>query len=392
VPLPEYAAGFVERRGEQPWDTKPLTEALIDDLREQRSLTCRLEDFKRETLPAHLSMNFKVVDEHGRQLAMGRSLSQLRAELGTEARRSFQAVAERDAKVAPELQEDITDWDFGELPELLEIRRGGQTMVGFPALVDHGEACALEVFDDIEQAREKHRGGLRRLFRLQLKEQVKFIEKSLASLQTTAMQAGTVPALAAALPGFEALRGEVVDAALDRTALAEPWPADRAAFLARRDEARGKLALIAQELARLLTVIVQEAAAVQKKLGGARAFAPACADIEQQLARLFPRGFVTAVPAAQLAHFPRYLKAMAARLDKLKSEPARDAQRLAEIAALQSPFLRELAARKGKADPRLAEFRWLLEELRVSLFAQELRTPMPVSVKRLQKVWDALRR
>ena len=96
--------------------------------------------------------------------------------------------------------------------------------------------------------------------------------------------------------------------------------------------------------------------------------------------------------AAQLAHYPRYLKAIALRLDKLKAEPARDAQRLAEVAALQMPYLRELAARKGKADARLEEFRWLLEELRVSLFAQELRTPMPVSVKRLQKVWDALRR
>jgi ATP-dependent helicase HrpA len=392
VPLPEYAAGFVARRRDRPWDTRPLTEALIDDLREQRSLVVRPEDFKRETLPPHLSMNFKVVDEHGRQLAMGRSLPQLRAELGTEARRSFQAVAERDVRLAPELHSRITDWDFGELPELLEIRRGGQTLVGFPALVDQGEHCALEVFDDLAQATTKHREGLRRLFRLQLKEQVKFIEKSLAPLQTVAMQAGTVPALAAAWPGFETLRAEVIDAALDRTALVEPWPTDRAAFLARRDEARGKLTLIAQEVARLVTTIVQEAAAVQKKLAAARAFPAVCADIGEQLARLFPRGFVTATPAAQLAHYPRYLKAIALRLDKLKADPARDAQRQAEIAALQVPYLRELAARKGRADARLDEFRWLLEELRVSAFAQELRTPMPVSVKRLQKFWDALRR
>jgi ATP-dependent helicase HrpA len=392
VPLPEYAAGFVERLGEKPWDTRPLTEALIDDLRAQRSIVARPEDFKRETLPVHLSMNFKVIDEHGRQLAMGRSLPQLRAELGAEARRSFQAVAERDVGVAPDLQQRITDWDFGELPELLELGRGGQTLVGFPALVDQGESCALEVFDDLEQARAKHREGLRRLFRLQLKEQVKYIEKSLASLQTTAMQAGTVPALAAAWPSFELLRSEVIDAALERTALAEPWPADRASFLARRDEARGKLALIAQEIARLLTAIVQEAAVLPKKLGAARSFAAACSDIEQQLTRLFPRGFVTATAAAQLAHYPRYLKAIALRLDKLKSDPARDAQRQSQIAQLAAPYLRELAARKGKADPRLEEFRWLLEELRVSLFAQELRTPMPVSIKRLQKVWDALRR
>ncbi len=108
--------------------------------------------------------------------------------------------------------------------------------------------------------------------------------------------------------------------------------------------------------------------------------------------RLFPRGFVAATAPAQLAHYPRYLKAIALRLDKIKADPERDAQRMAQIAALQTPYLRELAARKGQADPRLQDFRWLLEELRVSLFAQELRTPMPVSVKRLQKVWDSLRR
>jgi ATP-dependent helicase HrpA len=392
VPLPEYAAGFVERRGGLAAEGRLLTDALIDDLRDQRSIVARPEDFKRETLPAHLSMNFKVIDEHGRQLAMGRSLPQLRAELGSQAQKSFQAVAERDVTAAPELHERITDWDFGELPELLEIRRGGQTLVGFPALVDRGDRCALEIFDDPQQAREKHRDGLRRLFRLQLKEQVKFIEKSLAPLQTVAMQSGTVPALAAALPSFEVLRGEVVDAALDRTALAVPWPADRGSFLARRDEARGRLSLIAQEVARLLTAIVQEAAALSKKLAAARAFGPACADVGEQLVRLFPRGFVAATAPAQLAHYPRYLKAIALRLDKIKADPERDAQRMAQIAALQMPYLRELAARKGQADPRLQDFRWLLEELRVSLFAQELRTPMPVSVKRLQKVWDSLRR
>jgi len=98
-----------------------------------------------------------------------------------------------------------------------------------------------------------------------------------------------------------------------------------------------------------------------------------------------------ATPPAQLAHYLRYLKAIAARLDRIKADPARDAQRMADIATLQTPYLREVAARKGQADPRLEEFRWLLEELRVSLFAQELRTPMPVSVKRLQKVWETRR-
>ena len=393
VPLPDYAAGFVDRHRallEEP--SEPLVDALIADLRAQLSVTAQPADFKLESLPAHLVMNFKVVDEHGRQLGMGRSLPQLRAELGGAAQRTFQNLAAKDAQVADTLHENISDWDFGALPELLEIRRRGQTLIGYPALVDHGTHCEVEVFDDAGAARAEHREGLRRLFRLQLKEQVRFIDKGLAPLQTVQMQASTVPSLAAALPSFEELRDEVVTAAVDRVCLAEPWPHDNASFVTRKTEARGKLNLIAQEVTRLVTSIVQDAAVLPKKLNGARGFAAVVADIEQQMRQLFPRRFIVDTPAAQLAHYPRYLKAIALRLDKLKGDPARDSARLAELAPLLTLYQRELAARKGVGDPRLDEFRWLLEELRVSLFAQELRTPMPVSVKRLQKVWESLRR
>lgn len=399
VPLPDYAAAFVERYAAKlaAPDT-PLIDALIADVRAMTTVVCQQADFKQETLPAHLTMNFKVVDEHGRQLGMGRSLSQLRAELGTQAQQSFQQIAAKEiaandtaSAVLSEASEHLTDWSFGVLPELLEIRRKGQTLVGFPALVDHSDHCEIEVFDDAQEAKAQHRNGLRRLLRLQLKEQIKFLEKNLNPLQTVAMQASTVPALAKGLPNFETLRNAVVSAALDRVALAEPWPQDAASFNARKDEARAKLNLIAQELARLLTTVVTEAVAVVRKLNGLKSHVAMVADVEQQLARLFASGFLLEVPATQLSHYPRYLKALVARLEKLRADPARDAARLSEINALQTPYLRELATRKGVADPRLEEFRWLLEELRVSLFAQELRTPMPVSVKRLQKVWDSLR-
>jgi ATP-dependent helicase HrpA len=391
VPLPEYAAGFVDRVAPRA-GSLPLIDALIEDVRAERSLVAQPGDFKLEALPAHLLMNFKVVDEHGRQLGMGRNLAQLRAELGMQAQKTFQQIAAKDAEVAEGLADEITDWDFGELPELMEIRRGGQALVGYPALVDHGAHCSVEVFDEPDEAMAQHRDGLRRLFRLQLREQVKYLEKTLATLQTTQLQAATVPMLARAWDGFEDLRDQIVTAALDRTCLAESWPKDRATFVARKDEARGKLTLIAQEIARLVASIVADAAPIARKLNGLKSFAPVVADVEQQLTRLFARRFIVDTPAASLAHYPRYLKAIAARLDKLKNDPARDAARMSEIAALQAPFQRELAARKGVADARLEEFRWLLEELRVSLFAQELRTPIPVSVKRLQKVWDSVRR
>jgi ATP-dependent helicase HrpA len=399
VPLPEYAQGVLERWGGrlqqqdagQAGPPAPgLIDALIQDVREHAGVACAPADFKLEALPAHLTMNFKVVDAQGRQLAMGRNLAALQAELGTRARRQFQQVAEAEVAPAPQAQQPITDWDFGTLEPQRQIHRDGQTLVSYPALVDLGEHCRLEVFDDPATARARHREGLRRLFRLQLRQQIQYLERSLSSLQKVRVQASVVPSLSAALPGTDDLLDQVVGAAIERTCLEEPWPVDRAQFLARRDEARGRLNLIAQQIAALLGSIVQEAAQLPRRLAASRSFAAACSDVEQQLARLFSKGFVAQTPAAQLAHYPRYLKAIAARLDKLKADPARDKALMSELGPLQAAYARALSARKGVADPRLEEFRWLLEELRVSLFAQELRTPMPVSVKRLHRVWAGI--
>ncbi|MCO1370534.1 ATP-dependent RNA helicase HrpA [Burkholderia multivorans] len=427
VPLPDYAAGFVERTGRERFGAGGLVEALIADVREQTQVAMKAADFKLETLPAHLFMNFKVIDEHGRQLAMGRNLAQLRQELGAQAQQQFQKIAAastlavgadadggtapaasgeparkdgRGAKggkaVAPQtlavpepgataLYENLTTWNFGKLPELLEIRRRGQTLYGYPALVDRGTHCDVEVFDSPEEAARIHRAGLRRLFALQLKEPIKYLEKNLPGLREMAMQYMS-------LGTQDELRDQLIDTALDRACLQDPLPDDDASFHARRDEGRSRLNLLAQEIARLVGQILTEYAGVVKKLAQAKPFAQAHADLQQQLSALIGKRFVIDTPYAQLVHFPRYLKGIALRIDKLKADPARDAKQLGELQPLVQQYQRAVSQRGGVVDPRLAEFRWLLEELRISLFAQELRTPMPVSVKRLYKVWESMQR
>jgi len=170
-----------------------------------------------------------------------------------------------------------------------------------------------------------------------------------------------------------------------------PLPADAASFAKRKDEARARIGLVAQEIARLVGAILAEHAALQKKLATIKAQPAVIADIQAQCAELLPKGFVAATPFERLAHFPRYLKAAQLRIDKLRAEPARDARLAQEFAALYKPWERERLARRksGAPDPWLEDFRWLVEELRVALFAQELKTPMPVSVKRLQKSWES---
>jgi len=198
------------------------------------------------------------------------------------------------------------------------------------------------------------------------------------------------------IAGTEAeLKQQLVAATLERTCLMQPWPAEKSAFATRRDDARGRILLVAQEILRLVGTILTEHAALQKKLHGMqKAFPEACADIGAQFADLLQRRFISATPYERLSHFPRYLKAAALRLDKLRADPSRDARLLADWQSLARPWERERgnlrkAGQVGHlADPFVEEFRWLLEELRVALFAQELRTPSPVSVKRLQKMWE----
>ncbi|WP_186110706.1 ATP-dependent RNA helicase HrpA [Burkholderia gladioli] len=439
VPLPEFAAGFVERAGGERFGAGALLDVLIGDIRNQTQIAMKSSDFKLETLAAHLFMNFKVIDEHGRQLGMGRNLAQLRGELGAQAQQHFQKIAAA-ATLAPAgesaegaelrpapaaagsagrsapprtapatakgaaggageggqggqgaqggataLYENLTTWNFGKLPELLEIRRRGQTLFGYPALVDRGTHCDVEVFDSPEEAARIHRAGLRRLFALQLKEPIKYLEKNLPGLREMAMQYMT-------LGSQDELRDQLIDTALDRACLQDPLPIDDAGFHARRDEGRSRLNLLAQEIARLVGQILAEYAGLGKKLTQAKPFAAAHADMTAQLGALVGKRFVIDTPYPQLAHFPRYLKGIAMRIDKLKADAARDARQLAEFAPLNQQYLRALSQRGGAADARLTEFRWLLEELRISLFAQELRTPMPVSVKRLHKVWESLQR
>lgn len=420
VPLPEFAEGFVAAVNEAgTFGSGSLVDALLKVVRDRTQLDIKRADFKLDQLPPHLFMNFRVVDDTGRQLGAGRNIAALKAELGGQARSAFQAlaalrpsVAAAPAAAAPpaaspgsprgtgraELARDAapppkpaatpaevqyTDWGFGELPELMEVRRGNQVLVGFPALIDRGSHVVVEVFDEPEVAAARHRAGLRRLVALQIRDALKYLEKNIPDLQKMA-------ALYMSIGTLDELREQIIELALDRAFLADPLPTDAATFKRRLDEGRGRLTLIANEIARSIGTVLAEHAAASRKLKDARAPKEVQDDVAAHLARLVPKRFVTATPWSQLAHLPRYLKGITMRLDKWRADPARDAARLAELRPLEQRYLRLVADRRGVHDARLEEFRWLLEELRVSLFAQELRTPQPVSVKRLEKTWAQL--
>jgi ATP-dependent helicase HrpA len=449
VPLLESAARLTEAlSADTLFGAGPLVDALLKRVRDATQVDVKRADLKVDMLPPHLFMNFRVVDEHGRQLGHGRNLGALKAELGSQARGAFQALAalkgvgtllgsgavvdagvgvdvaaalsvegqraphalQKSSPAAPHRstpfggaasemgapislpEQRYTSWTFGELPELMEITKGKQTIIGFPALVDVGDAVCIEVFDEPEVAATKHRAGLRRLFAMQIKDALKYLEKNLPDLQKMSvvyMMVGKSPDGSGGGTAEE-LKQQILDVALDRAFLLDPLPTCEADFKRRLDEGRGRLTLIANEIARLASTVLTEFAAASRKVKDTKTCPDSVADTAQQLQRLVGKRFIADTPYTQLQHFARYLKAVVLRLDKLRADPARDATKLAELKPLDQKYWRLVAERKGVTDARMQEFRWLLEELRVSFFAQELRTPQPVSVKRLDKAWQQL--
>lgn len=444
VPLPNYAKEFVERSLEgKTFYQGDLLEALMKDIWSERKVSVKRIDFRPENIPVHCLMNFRLVDEHGRQLELDRRLDFLRSGYAKEARAVFQEVAMQainqglvetktdsplvrnghlDAAqgdssgegqhVGEGLIENwhsnekpvivkqanpqsvvqglpftndrvITEWSFGELPELLEMVRGKQTLYGYPALVDQQAHCVIQVFDDPAIARRSHFIGLRRLFSIAQKDTIKSLNKQLPNAREIGllfMQIGTV----------EEVLGQIIDLALERSALYDPLPHDQQSFELRLLASRGKLALIAQEIARQVLACLEAYSEAQKKLAQNKSIANlAHEDMSAQLKLLIHARFVATTPYEQLVHLPRYLRAIIVRLDKLRSNPVRDGQNQLEWQKLHRKWLQMMQSQAGnylEEERELAQIRWQFEELRVVLFAQELKTPTPMSIKRLEKI------
>ncbi|HWI15148.1 MAG TPA: DUF3418 domain-containing protein, partial [Burkholderiales bacterium] len=307
----------------------------------------------------------------------------LKGQLGQAAQLTF-------GKAEPGIERaGIRTWDFGDLPEQISFTRAGRKLTGYPALVDEGDSAAIRLFDVKSVADASMRAGVRRLMRLALKEQMKQLEKNPPGFTQSALQLRTAV-------GAEDLREDLLTAITDRAFIADdPLPRDAKGFEALRARARARLPAVTEAAGRLLASIAEEYQRIAARLAVAKGpLARPAVDMRAQLGRLVYKGFISTTPWAQLSQLPRYLKAMEMRLDKYGNNPERDAKHQASIAALWKRYEERLEKLKkaGAEDPRLEAFRWHIEELRVSLYAQELKTPYPVSYKRLEKIWSELLR
>jgi len=379
VPVAQHVTAFLEVRGS---DAPPLHQALAQYVQRVAGEPVPADIWDGAELPPHLRMNFRVVDEAGRELAAGRDLAALKEQLGEAAQLTF-----ADAGTGIE-KSGIRVWDFGELPVKIAFTRGGRQLTGYPALVDEGDSVAIRLFDTGAAANAAMRAGVRRLMRLALKEQMKQLDRSLPGLTQAAL-------ILRELAPADDWKENLVTAIADRAFIGEDeTPRGASAFEELKQRARTRLPAVREAACRLFSSIAEEYQRAQQKLAAAvKSIPQPVADVRAQLARLVFKGFLSATPWDRLHDLPRYLKAMQSRLDKYPADPERDQRHAGNISDLWRRYEGRAAklARAGATDARLEDFRWRIEELRVSLFAQELKTPYPVSYKRLDKLWSQIR-
>jgi ATP-dependent helicase HrpA len=337
----------------------------------------------RETeLPAHLKLNLRVLDDGGNELAMGRDLVQLRRQLGETASLTYG----KGEETSEHEREGVTTWDFGDLPVSVAFSRGGQKLTGYPALVDDGDSVSLRLLDTLENAKAESRKGVVRLLRLALAAQFKQLEKDISRQTALALKYRS-------FGNADAFFAELADTIAARACLGDDeLPRKQKEFDKQKERAKPRIAPVTQALLKSVEECLDLYQQVQARLAQKSPFAHALKDEQAHLARLVYPGFIGATPWERWQHLPRYLRAILRRFDKLPSAGDRDARHTAIIQGMEARYQERLAKHRkaGILDPQLAEFRWHLEELRVSLFAQELKTPYPVSAKRLEKLWESV--
>ena len=379
VPVPEFITQFLSQNPDRNAPILPqLAQAIAKTAGDIRILEqINQDEWAAFRLPEHCYFNLRIIDDGGQELAMGRDLIQIQQQLGKAAATTF-----RDNTQEFE-RDNVTAWDIGTLPESIKFARGKQQLTGYLGLQKEKDGrIALRLFDTSAAAEQAHRLGVIELMKLQLKEQVKDLNKGIQGFTQAAMLLKHINA--------DTLRDDLTQAVCDRAFIGEDeLPRNEKAFKEQIKRARSRLPAVKEALSRYL----QETAAAYAELNGKLGKHPLTHLMRQRLQTLLAAGFATRTPWAQWPRLPIYLKAMTLRLEKYSSNPARDAAREADIQELEQMWQEKtdgLVKQGLPVSDDLAAFRWMIEELRVSLFAQELKTPYPVSVKRLLKVWDIL--
>lgn len=370
VPVPDFVQAALEA---MPWAEGNLYARLARELSRMSGMTIAEEDLRGVNLPDHLRMNLRIVgDECGEILAQGRDPEALRAEWGLEASRAFGRRAGTDW-----YRDEVTDWDFGELPERVELAAG---MAAWPALEEQESGACLRLFETPDEADAAHRRGLRSLLMTVLADKRRYLERNPPVPDRACLHYAPVDSC-------QALREDFLAALFDRMVARAGEVRDADAFRRLVSGTIGSLLAEARDFGEQVAVIVERHARVSRALDGkvAELWPPAAADMADQLAWLVWPGFLRDVPPGALAHYPRYLEALDQRLASLREDPAADRRKMAQVEPYWQAYQEAVGVWGWPGPPELDRIRWMVEEFRVSLFAQPLGTAQPISPKRLDR-------
>ncbi|MDR1529528.1 MAG: ATP-dependent RNA helicase HrpA [Burkholderiales bacterium] len=381
VPVPSVVTAFLETN---PVREKTLPDALRAWYRATYRDTIDAHIWDERNLPEHLKMRYEVVDADGHCLRDGRDLNILCAELKEMIKVSFSDMHEDKLHLE---RRSLTRWDFGELPESIAIERDGKKMTAYPALVDELTSVSLLLCDTPESALTATRQGIVRLIRLMLKDLLARWEKNTPTFQQSALLLRTqIPT--------DRLLDDIMNAVCDRAFIGEDvLPRNEKSFNEQIKRARTRFPAVAEGAFRLLSEIAAEHQQLITRINAASPTLRQLVDeVRAQRDALLYTGFFSQTPWTQLAHFPRYIKAMDRRLAKYPDRAVRDQKHGEQIAILWRRYQDRAKHNKkiGIHEPALEDYRWMIEEMRVSLFAQELKTPQPVSFKRIEKIWESI--
>jgi ATP-dependent helicase HrpA len=374
-PIPDTVTAFLELATPR---EKPLTDALIEFLRDYLSLNVASNVFDRAEIPPHLQLNFRVMDGEGNELGMGRDLAKLQEDLGQAARMAFQG---SQGEVANEIERTgLTSWTIGTLPEGIPVKRAGRNVTAYPACVDEGASVAVKLFETVHEANAAHRKGVVRLMSFELRPQLRNWEKGPGGFNQIALQLKTAIAT-------DKLLADFLETLTDRALIGDDeLPRNEKTFREQIGRAKQRIPVVADALGRMLNDIATAYAQLQSALSAAAVRAKSVIPtLEAWRKRLLYPGFLQATPWSQLPHLSRYVHALERRLHKFSDMPEREVRHGPALAAYWQRWS-DLALRPQLTDEQ-RKFRWLIEELNVSLFAQELKTPFPVSTKRLDRIW-----
>lgn len=371
VPAPNYADALIQTISPE---QGRLLDVLTQRLKRMSGVTIPDDVWDLPSIPAHLKMNFKVVDDNGKPLQQGRSLALLKQGLQGEVQQSLSQVAEQGIE-----QEKLTAWSFGHLPAEYVKMQAGYEIKAFPALVDERDSVAIKLLDNAYQAQQSTRIGMRRLLLLNIPSPVKYLQESLPNKAKLGLYFNPFGRV---LELIDDCIAAGVDALVAKTAL----PTDEASFAALREVVRAELGDTVLSIALRVEQILTLCHGIQKHLKGRvdLAHVQSQGDIKQQLTELIFKGFVTAHGAGKLDDVLRYLQAMQKRLEKLPVDPNRDRLLMHEYQKAADAYSGLLGKYSGQMLPEPVQaIYWMLQELKVSQHAQQLGTPYPVSVKRI---------